>query len=149
MGAPARLPLWRGTTSVSWGAVGGRRGRYRSDGTRVERQVRPVVIAAVDRWLPAQAALRMRVRCNAGFRPPHASRGVTSPVAIACLIAAISAAAWSWAIVTDSGGVEAHLSSTRPARAKRSGSRPTTTSTARPAAMSAAHSALQLPLFAV
>ena len=40
------------------------------------------------------------MRCNAGFRPPYASRAAESPVAIARLIAAISAAASPWAIVT-------------------------------------------------
>ena len=45
----------------------------------------------------------------------------SSLVAIAFLIAAISAAASWWDIVTDSGGVEAHLSSTRSAAARRTG----------------------------
>ena len=73
-----------------------RHGRYRSDGTCVERHVRPVVIAAVDRRLPAQAAWRTRVRCSAGFRPPYASGAAESAVAIAFLMAAISAVTSSW-----------------------------------------------------
>ena len=111
-------------------------------GTRVERHVRPLVIAALDRRLPAHAALRTDARRNAGFRPPYASRAAQSLVAIAVRIVAISAAAASWAIITDAGGVEAHWSSTRSASARRTTSRPTTTtSTARPAAASATHSA--------
>ena len=42
--------------------------------TRTERHVRPLVIATLDRRLPAQAALKSRGRCNAGCRPPHTSR---------------------------------------------------------------------------
>ena len=80
--------------------------------TRFERQVRPLVIAALDRRLPAQSALRTRVRCSAGFRPPYTSRAAQSLVGIALRIAAISAAA-SWAIVTDAEGVDAHWTSTR------------------------------------
>ena len=100
------------------------------------------MIAALDRRLPAHAALRTDARRKAGFRPPYASRAAQSLVAIAVRIASISAAAASWAIITDSGGVEAHWSSTRSASARRTTSRPTTTtSTARPAAASAAHSA--------
>ena len=45
-----------------------------SDGTRVELHLRPVVVAAVDRWLPTRAALRTHVLYNAGFRRPYASR---------------------------------------------------------------------------
>ena len=102
-------------------------------GTRVERHVRPLVIAALERRLPAHAALRTHARLIAGFRPPYTSNAAQSLVAIAFLIAAISAAASCWDIITDSGGVEALLSSTRPAAARRTGSPPTTTtSTARP-----------------
>ena len=44
------------------------------------------------------------MRRNAGFRPPYASRAAEAPVAITFLVAAISAAAATWALVTDSGG---------------------------------------------
>ena len=82
------------------------------------------------------------MRLNAPLMPPHASRAVQSLVTIALRIAANSADASCRAIVTDSGGVAAHLSSTRSAAARGTGSRPTTTtSTPRPAAASAAHSA--------
>ena len=82
------------------------------------------------------------MRCNAGFRPPYTCRAAQSLVAIALRIAALSPAASSWAIVTDAGGVEARRSSTRPAAARRPGARPTaTTSTPRPAAARARHSA--------